>query len=61
MKWREALGVLCDKKIPIILKGEFAVNVLRPTVLFGTEYWALNRKIEQIMSVIRLYGRVEQL
>jgi hypothetical protein len=33
MKWRKALGVLCDKRIPMRLKGKFYWSI--PTMLFG--------------------------
>lgn len=29
MKWREALGILCDKKVPMRLKDKFYRNVVR--------------------------------
>jgi len=47
IKWREASGVLCDKKIPMRLKGKFYKNVVRPTILYGSKCWAADKKIEQ--------------
>jgi hypothetical protein len=35
MKWREALDVLYDKKIPMKLKGKFYRIVVRSTMVYG--------------------------
>ncbi|XP_070049226.1 uncharacterized protein [Nicotiana tomentosiformis] len=37
MKWRLASGVLCDKNVPLKLKGKFCKVVVRPTMLYGAE------------------------
>nr|XP_009774571.1 PREDICTED: uncharacterized protein LOC104224587 [Nicotiana sylvestris] len=39
MKWRLASGVLCDKNVPLRLKGDKVV--VRPTMLYGAECWPL--------------------
>ena len=49
-KWRDATGVLCDRKFPTRLKGKFYRVAIRPTMLYGSECWAVKkaqvRKIE---------------
>ncbi|XP_070041220.1 uncharacterized protein [Nicotiana tomentosiformis] len=39
MKLRLTSGVLCDKKVPLKLKGKFYRVVVRPMMLYGTECW----------------------
>ncbi|GJT38900.1 zinc finger CCCH domain-containing protein 18 isoform X1 [Tanacetum coccineum] len=36
MKWRAATGVLCDRKVPLKLKGKFYRVAIRPALLYGT-------------------------
>jgi len=36
-KWKNVCGVLCDKKIPLRLKGRVYLMVVRPTLLYGAE------------------------
>ena len=33
MKWRQASGVLCDKRVPQKLKGKFYRKAIRPAML----------------------------
>ena len=39
MKWRQASGVLCDKRIQRKLKGKFYRTAIRPAMLYGAECW----------------------
>jgi len=39
-KWRCASGFICDKKVPLKLKGKFYRTAIRPAMLYGTECWA---------------------
>nr|XP_043608812.1 uncharacterized protein LOC122580612 [Erigeron canadensis] len=43
MKWRAATGVMCDKRIPLKLKGKFYRVAIRPTMLYGSECWAMTK------------------
>ena len=51
LKWRSAIGVLCDCNIPLWLKGKFYQTAIRPTLLYGTECQAIKRYHAQKMSV----------
>ena len=48
LKWRSAIGVLCDRKIPLWLKGKFLA------LLYGTECWAIKRYHAQKISVAEM-------
>ncbi|XP_017233036.1 uncharacterized protein LOC108207082 [Daucus carota subsp. sativus] len=37
LRWRAATGVLCDKSVPLKLKGKFYRVAIRPSLLYGTE------------------------
>ena len=38
---KKAAGVLCDRKIPFILKGRVYRMVIRPALLYGAECWQI--------------------
>ena len=37
LKWRNVLGLLCDRKVSLKLKGKFYRTVIRPAMLYGSE------------------------
>jgi len=37
LKWRSAIGVLCDRNTLLSLKGKFYRTATRPALLYGTE------------------------
>ncbi|KAL4200623.1 hypothetical protein AMTRI_Chr02g254520 [Amborella trichopoda] len=39
-EWRYAIGILCDRRIPMKLKGKFYSTVVRPALLYGAKCWA---------------------
>jgi hypothetical protein len=39
MKWRQASGILCDKRMPQKLKDKFYRMAIRPAMLYGAECW----------------------
>nr|XP_016448327.1 PREDICTED: uncharacterized protein LOC107773418 [Nicotiana tabacum] len=54
MKWRLASGVLCDKNVPLRLKGKFYKIVVRPTMLYEAEYWPVKNSHVQQMKVTEM-------
>ena len=54
MKWRQASGVLCDKRVPQKLKGKFYRTAIRPAMLYGAECWLTKRRHVQQLSVAEM-------
>ena len=54
LKWRNASGLLCDRKVPLKLKGKFYKMVVRPTMLYGAECWPLKEKHKSKLSVTEM-------
>ena len=54
MKWRATSGVLCDRRIPLKLKGKFYKTTVRPTMLYGVECQTIKRKHIYKMSVAEM-------
>ena len=54
MKWRAASGVLCDRRIPLKLKGKFYRTAVRPVMLYGTKCWVVKREHIHKMSMIEM-------
>ena len=55
LKWRSATGV-CDRNIPLWLKGKFYQTAIRPALLYGTECWAIKRHHAHKMSVAEMHN-----
>ena len=49
--WRMASGVLCDRRVPIKLKGKFHRTVVRPAMTYGMEAAPLKKTEEKKMDV----------
>ena len=54
MKWRNVLGVICNRKIPNKLKGKFYRTIIKPAMLYGSECWALKGQHEQKIGVTEM-------
>jgi len=54
LKWRAATGVLCDRSIPLKLKGKFYRTAIRPVLLYGTECWASKKEHIKKMEVTEM-------
>ena len=51
MNWKKCSGVLCDKKMPVKLKGKVYRTVVRPAMLYGAETWATTKRQESRIEV----------
>ncbi|KAL6573472.1 hypothetical protein OROHE_001931 [Orobanche hederae] len=54
LKWKSATGVLCDPGMPHRLKGKFYRTAIMPTLLYGTECWAVKQCHVQKMNVAEM-------
>ena len=55
LKWRQASGVLCDKRVPQKLKGKFYRTAIRPAMLYGAECWPTKRRHVQQLGVAEMH------
>jgi hypothetical protein len=55
LKWRQAFGVLCDRRVPLKLKGKFYRTVIRSAMLYGAECWPTKRRHVQQLSVAEMH------
>nr|GFA83982.1 retrovirus-related Pol polyprotein LINE-1 [Tanacetum cinerariifolium] len=51
---RAASGVLCDKKIPLKLKGKIYKAAIRPAMLYGSECWPITKALAFRVEVAEL-------
>ncbi|PKU81295.1 ataxia telangiectasia mutated family protein [Dendrobium catenatum] len=54
LKWRNASGLLCDRNVPLKLKGKFYKMVVRSAMLYGAECWPLKEKHNTKLSVAEM-------
>ena len=52
--WKKCSGVLCDRRMPVKLKGKVYKTVIRPAMLYGTETWATTKKQEKRIEVTEM-------
>ena len=45
---------MCDRNILLNLRGKFYRTAIKPTLLYGTEYWANKKQHIQKMSVAKM-------
>ena len=53
-KWKNASGILCDRRIPLRLKGRVYRMVVRPALLYGAECWPIKKSQVQRMKVAKM-------
>ena len=46
-----ASSVLCDRRIPLRLKGKYYKTAIRPAMLYGIECWAVKKQFVSKMNV----------
>nr|GEV42376.1 ataxia telangiectasia mutated family protein [Tanacetum cinerariifolium] len=54
MKWRAATRVLCDRNVPLKLKGKFYRVAIRPAMLYGSECWPITKAVANRVEVAEL-------
>ncbi|XP_068215867.1 uncharacterized protein [Palaemon carinicauda] len=52
--WKNVLGVLCDRKIGIKLKGRVHTTVVTLAIIYGAETWAVKNTEEKKMDVAEM-------
>ena len=48
---KKCSGVLCDRRMPVKLKGKVYRTVVRPAMLYGAETWATTKRQESRIEV----------
>ena len=51
---RKVTGVLCDRKVPLSLKGKLHKVVVRPAMLYGTETLAVTKGMEKKLEASKM-------
>jgi hypothetical protein len=54
MKWRQASGILYDKRVPQKLKDKFYRTTIRPAMLYGVECWPTKKRHVQQLSITEM-------
>ncbi|GJV08821.1 reverse transcriptase domain-containing protein [Tanacetum coccineum] len=54
MKWRAATGVLCDRNVPLKLKGKFYRVAIRPAMLYESECRPITKALANMVEVAEL-------
>ena len=54
MEWKQLTGVLCDKYVPIKVKDKVYKTVIKPTMTYGAECWAVRKKDENRLHVAEM-------
>ena len=47
-------GVICDTKVQVKLKNKLYKTVIRPTMIYGSECWALHKTEQQRMHTTEM-------
>ena len=49
--WKKCSGVLCNRKMPVNLKGKIYRTAARPTLVYGAETWSIVKNQEKRLEV----------
>jgi hypothetical protein len=60
MKWRQASGIVCDKRVPKKLKGKFYKTAIQPTMLYDAKCWPTKRRHVQQLGAPEHSGRLKR-
>ena len=52
--WKKCSGVVCDRRMPVKLKGKVYKTVIRPAMLYGAETWATTKRQEKRIEVTEM-------
>ena len=52
--WKKCSGELCDRRMPVKLKGKVNKTVIRPAMLYGAETWATTKRQEKRIEVTEI-------
>jgi hypothetical protein len=55
LKWCQASGVLCNRRVSLKLKGKYYRTVIRSAMLYGAECWHTKRRHVQQLSVAEMH------
>ena len=53
-KLEEGIGVLCDRRITLRVKGKVYKTVVRPAMMYGAETWAVKKAKEKKLDVAEM-------
>ena len=52
--WRKISGIICDRRLPVRVKGKVYSSVVRPAIMFGLETLAVTKKQVEQMEVAEI-------
>ena len=52
--WRRVSGIICDRRLPAIVKGKVYSSVVRPAMVYGLETMAVTKKQVKEMKVTEM-------
>ncbi|GKD17981.1 hypothetical protein Tco_1207139 [Tanacetum coccineum] len=54
IKWRAAIGLICDRNVPLKLKGKFYRVAIIPAMLYGSKCWPITKALASRVEVVEL-------